>query len=43
MNLGHENMTDWGLGHVTVGSHFKVLDVGCGGGRTIEKLAAMAT
>jgi ubiquinone/menaquinone biosynthesis C-methylase UbiE len=34
-------MTDWGLGHVAVDSRFNVLDVGCGGGRTIEKLAAI--
>ena len=31
-------MTDWGLQHVTIKSGFTVLDVGCGGGRTIEKL-----
>lgn len=42
MNKGHEKMTDWALGHVTIESGFKVLDVGCGGGRTIEKLAAIA-
>jgi len=42
MNLGHENMTDWGLRHVTIESRFKILDVGCGGGRTVEKLAAIA-
>ena len=42
MNQGHENMTDWGLGHVQIESRFSILDVGCGGGRTIEKLAAMA-
>jgi len=41
MNKGHESMTDWGLGHVAVDSRFNVLDVGCGGGRTIEKLAAI--
>lgn len=35
-------MTDWGLSHVTIGSAFQILDVGCGGGRTIEKLAATA-
>jgi SAM-dependent methyltransferase len=43
MNRGHDSMTDWGLGHVTIGSRFKILDVGCGGGRTVEKLAAIAT
>lgn len=36
-------MTDWGLRHVTIESRFKILDVGCGGGRTVEKLGAMAT
>jgi SAM-dependent methyltransferase len=43
MNKGHESMTDWGLSHVAVESRFVVLDVGCGGGRTIEKLAGIAT
>jgi 2-polyprenyl-3-methyl-5-hydroxy-6-metoxy-1,4-benzoquinol methylase len=41
MNKGHESMTDWGLGHMRVENRFKILDVGCGGGRTIEKLGAM--
>jgi ubiquinone/menaquinone biosynthesis C-methylase UbiE len=36
-------MTDWGLRHVTIESGFTILDVGCGGGRTIEKLAAIAS
>jgi len=42
MNKSHEAMTAWGLGHVTIESQFHILDVGCGGGRTIEKLAAIA-
>ena len=42
MNQSHERMTEWGLGHVTLESQFTTLDVGCGGGRTIEKLAERA-
>ena len=43
MNKSHDNMTTWGLGHVTIESPFHVLDIGCGGGRTIGKLAAIAS
>jgi ubiquinone/menaquinone biosynthesis C-methylase UbiE len=42
MNLSHSKLTDWGLEHVSIGNHDSILDVGCGGGRTIQKLAAMA-
>ncbi len=42
MNRGHESMTNWGLRHVTIERQFKALDVGCGGGRTIAKMAAIA-
>lgn len=42
MNAGHSKLTDWGLTHVTVRVNDTVLDVGCGGGRTVSKLAAMA-
>ena len=42
MNKSHSKLTDWGLAHATIESRFTVLDVGCGGGRTISKLAAMA-
>ena len=41
MNLSHSNVTDWGLAHVLVEKDFVILDVGCGGGRTIQKLAAI--
>jgi SAM-dependent methyltransferase len=43
MNLSHSSLTDWGLQHVRVEKDFSVLDVGCGGGRTVQKLAAMTT
>lgn len=42
MNEGHSRMTDWGLSHVGIRESFAILDVGCGGGRTIEKLATVA-
>jgi SAM-dependent methyltransferase len=43
MNSRHSGVTDWGLSHVRIEPHFTILDVGCGGGRTISKLAALAT
>jgi SAM-dependent methyltransferase len=42
MNAAHSALTDWGLRHVEIGKRFVVLDVGCGGGRTVAKLAALA-
>lgn len=42
MNMSHSSLTDWGLKHVQIEENFTILDVGCGGGRTIEKLAALA-
>jgi ubiquinone/menaquinone biosynthesis C-methylase UbiE len=43
MNMSHSGVTDWGLTHVALDKRFTILDVGCGGGRTIEKLAALAS
>ena len=40
MNLSHSPLTDWGLTHVQVEKGSAILDVGCGGGRTVQKLAA---
>jgi ubiquinone/menaquinone biosynthesis C-methylase UbiE len=42
MNASHSKVTDWGLGHISVGQGDTILDVGCGGGRTVSKLAAIA-
>jgi ubiquinone/menaquinone biosynthesis C-methylase UbiE len=43
MNSRHSKVTDWGLSHISVETHDTILDVGCGGGRTVSKLAAIAT
>lgn len=43
MNLGHSKLTAWGLQHTSIEEHFIVLDVGCGGGRTVRELAKIAT
>ncbi len=40
MNLSHSTVTDWGLSHIEIPQNGMILDVGCGGGRTIGKLAA---
>ena len=43
MNSRHSKVTDWGLARVSVNCHDTILDVGCGGGKTISKLAAIAS
>ena len=43
MNSRHSKVTDWGLSHISIANDAIVLDVGCGGGRTVSKLAALAT
>ena len=43
MNQRHSGVTDWGLSHIAVHPHDIILDAGCGGGRTISKLAVMAS
>lgn len=42
MNRSHAAMTDWALGHVRIAPDATILDVGCGGGATVGKLAALA-
>ena len=42
MNQAHKDLTTWGLKHVKVEPEFVVLDVGCGGGKTISRLARRA-
>jgi ubiquinone/menaquinone biosynthesis C-methylase UbiE len=43
MNASHSKLTDWGLQQIAIENHYTILDAGCGGGRTVGKLAAIAT
>jgi SAM-dependent methyltransferase len=43
MNARHSGVTDWGLSQISIEKHFTILDIGCGGGRTVSKLAEVAT
>jgi SAM-dependent methyltransferase len=43
MNRRHSKVTEWGLTHVSVQRTDTILDVGCGGGMTLARLAAAAT
>lgn len=42
MNGSHAPLTDWAFTHFAIADGATALDVGCGGGRTIEKLAEHA-
>jgi ubiquinone/menaquinone biosynthesis C-methylase UbiE len=42
MNLSHGTLTDWGLQQVMVATNAVILDIGCGGGRTVRRLAELA-
>ncbi len=43
MNKGHFDLTTWGLKHVKIEPDFVVLDLGCGGGKTLSRLARRVT
>jgi len=43
MNLGHSGLTKWGLRFVDIASDIHALDIGCGGGRTVARLAGIVT
>ncbi len=42
-NFSHLKGTNWGLKHIAIEKNFTILDVGCGGGGTVSKLARIAT
>ncbi len=41
MNFGHRGIRDWGISHVTISPQANILDIGCGGGKTVQKLAML--
>ena len=43
MNSGHSRLASWGLGLVDIAPDLDVLDIGCGGGGTVRRLAGMVT
>jgi ubiquinone/menaquinone biosynthesis C-methylase UbiE len=42
MNLGHAGLTRWALAQIDVPEAARALDIGCGGGATLARLARMA-
>jgi ubiquinone/menaquinone biosynthesis C-methylase UbiE len=43
MNSGHAAMSEWALRQITVPENAAILDVGCGGGAMVQRLAAAAS
>lgn len=43
MNKNHYNVTGWGLSHYDFRSKDVALDVGCGGGRTVNRISKMVS
>jgi ubiquinone/menaquinone biosynthesis C-methylase UbiE len=39
MNWGHGALTIWGLTYAAIQPNFTILDLGCGGGKTVNRLA----
>lgn len=42
MNRSHAALTEWGLEHVAIDPRATILDVGCGGGAAVRRLASIA-
>ena len=43
MNRSHENMAVWGVSHFDIKEDDMILDIGCGGGKNIERFAKEIT
>jgi ubiquinone/menaquinone biosynthesis C-methylase UbiE len=42
MNYGHRGIRNWGLRHVVIDSVAKILDIGCGAGKTVYRFAKLS-
>jgi ubiquinone/menaquinone biosynthesis C-methylase UbiE len=42
MNINHRKLTDWGLEFINKNDIKNILDIGCGGGRTIKKISILS-
>ncbi|MBU3161154.1 class I SAM-dependent methyltransferase [Clostridium frigoris] len=43
MNIAHFELTNWGFEKINIKKNDVILDIGCGGGRTVNRMALMAT
>ena len=43
MNKSHETMAQWGVSHFDIKEDDLILDIGCGGGRNLERFATQIT
>ncbi len=43
MNMGHGKLWRWGLSHISINLDAFILDVGCGGGKTVLELAQISS
>lgn len=42
MNVGHARMTAWAFGQIDLKTARTVVDIGCGGGKAVKRLASLA-